>query len=119
MLNVNLRKTVTSDNIELSTVVKKSSKRPKLKKYKPGTFDKYVAYGQRHRKLMLVSKGILNGFQVKCKSEKKANNLAHSFRTRRPKIENSKDGRYKLIIKQKENKIYVIKSHLLRKELKS
>jgi hypothetical protein len=99
-------------------VVKKSSKRPKLKKYKPGTFDKYVAYGQRHRKLMLVSKGILNGFQVKCKSEKKANNLAHSFRTRRPKIENSKDARYKLIIKQKGNKIYVIKSHLLRIEKK-
>jgi hypothetical protein len=67
---------------------------------------------------MLVSKGILNGFQVKCKSEKKANNLAHSFRTRRQKIENSKDARYKLIIKKKGNKIYVIKSHLLRIEKK-
>lgn len=63
---------------------------------------------------MLVSKGIINGFQVKCKSEKRANNLARSFRTRRPRIENSKDARYKLIIKQKGNKIYVMKSHLLK-----
>ena len=94
--------------------MKKSSKRPKLKKYKPGTFDKYVAYGQRHRKLMLVSKGIINGFQVKCKSEKTATNLAHSFRTRRPRIESSKDTRYKLIIKQKGKIIYVMKSHLLK-----
>jgi hypothetical protein len=94
-------------------VVNETSKRPKLKKYKPGTFDKYVAYGQRHRKLLLVSKGVINGFQVKCKSEKKAINLAHSFRTRRPKIENSKEAHYKLIIKQKGNIIYVIRSHLL------
>ena len=96
-------------------MVKKSSKRPKLKKYKPGTFDKYVAYGQRHRKLMLVSKGVIGGFQVKCKSEKRATNLVHSFRIRRPRIENSKDARYKLTIKQKGNIIYVTKSHLLKK----
>ena len=94
--------------------MKKLSKHPKLKKYKPGTFDKYVAYGQRHRKLMLVSKGVINGFQVKCKSEKTATNLAHSFRTRRPRIENSKGARYKLIIKQKENIIYVMKGHPLK-----
>ena len=63
---------------------------------------------------MLVSKGIINGFQVKCKSEKIATNLVHSFRTRRQRIENSKDARYKLIIKQKGNIIYVMKSHHLK-----
>jgi hypothetical protein len=60
-----------------------------MKEYKPGTFDKYVAYGQRDRKLLLVSSGIIDGFKVRCKSEKKAKDLAYAFRIRSRRIEKS------------------------------
>jgi hypothetical protein len=59
----------------------------KLREYRPGTFDKRVAYGQRERKLMLVARGILHGFKVKCGSERAARNLAYSLRIRTTRIE--------------------------------
>ena len=46
-----------------------------VKEYRPGTFDRRVAYGQRQRKLMLVSRGIISGFKVNCRSAKEAENL--------------------------------------------
>jgi len=78
-----------------------------MKEYKPGTFDKYVAYGQRDRKLLLVSSGILDGFKVRCNSEKKAQDLAYAFRIRSPRIEKSERAKYSLKIKVKEDTIYV------------
>lgn len=61
----------------------------KLREYRPGTFDKRVAYGQRERKLILVARGILRGFKVKCGSEKAAKDLAYSLRIRATRIEQS------------------------------
>lgn len=61
----------------------------KIREYRPGTFDKRVAYGQRERKLILVARGILRGFKVKCGSEKAAKNLAYSLRIRATRIEQS------------------------------
>jgi hypothetical protein len=82
--------------------------RTKLREYRPGTFDKYVAYGQRERKLMLVARGILHGFQVKCDSEKAARNLAYSLRMRAPRIEATDGARFGLRVKVDGVKLYVI-----------
>ncbi|MFH0848945.1 MAG: hypothetical protein V1857_05540 [archaeon] len=59
----------------------------RLKRYRAGTFDKRVAYGQRSRKLLLVARGIIDGFSVQCRSEKKAENLARAFRIRASHID--------------------------------
>ena len=78
-----------------------------LKEYRPGTFDKYVAYGQRERKLMLVARGILKGFKVKCRSEGAARDLAYSLRVRAPRIEATVDARFGLKVKLDGRTIYV------------
>jgi len=78
-----------------------------LKEYKPGTFSKRVAYGQRIRKLLLVSSGIIDGFKVHCSSEKKARDLAYAFRTRAPRIEKSERAKYSLEIRVRQNIVYV------------
>ena len=78
-----------------------------MKEYKPGTFDKHVAYGQRIRKLILVSSGIIDGFKVRCKSEKKARDLAYAFRARAPRIEISDRAKYSLKIRVRKNIVYV------------
>jgi len=82
--------------------------RPKIREYRPGTFDKYVAYGQRERKLMLVARGILRGFKVKCRSENAARNLAYSLRIRAPRIEATDGARFGLKVRVDGVKIYVI-----------
>ena len=78
-----------------------------MKEYRPGTFDKRVAYGQRVRKLILVSSGVMDGFKVRCRSEKKAQDLAYAFRTRAPRIEKSERARYSLKIRVRQNIVYV------------
>ncbi len=78
-----------------------------MKEYKPGTFSKRVAYGQRMRKLLLVSSGIIDGFIVRCSSEKKAKDLAYAFRTRAPRIEKSERAKHSLKIIVRQNTVYV------------
>jgi len=85
-----------------------SQTRPKIREYRPGTFDKRVAYGQRERKLMLVARGILRGFKVKCKSENAAKNLAYSLRMRAPRIEATDGARFGLKVRLDGVKVLVI-----------
>jgi hypothetical protein len=80
----------------------------KLKQYRPGTFDKRVAYGLRDRKLMLVARGILKGFRVRCKSEKDARNLAYSLRIRAARIESSDVACFGLKVRLEGRVVYVI-----------
>jgi hypothetical protein len=85
-----------------------SQARTKLREYRPGTFDKRVAYGQRERKLMLVVRGIIHGFKVKCRSEKAASNLAYSLRMRAPRIEAMDGARFGLKVKVDGVKVLVV-----------
>jgi len=78
-----------------------------LKEYRPGTFDRRVAYGQRERKLALVSSGAIDGFKVACRSKRRARDLAYSFRIRSRRIEKSERARYGLRIVVKGNVVYV------------
>ena len=78
-----------------------------MKEYRRGTFDRRVAYGQRQRKLMLVSRGIIDGFKVCCESTKDAANLAHAFRSRCPRIEQSERAKYRLRVTTEHTVIYV------------
>ncbi len=75
--------------------------------YRPGTFDRRVAYGQRQRKLILVARGIMDGFKVRCRSEKEADNLAHAFRSRCAKIEAEEYARYAIKVRLKGKTILV------------
>jgi len=84
------------------------SQRKRLREYRPGTFDKRVAYGQRDRKLILVARGILQGFQVKCRSEKTAKNLAYSLRIHAARIETMDGARFGLKVKVDGTKLYVV-----------
>jgi len=63
---------------------------------------------------MLVSRGIIAGFKVRCESSKQAANLARAFRLRRHKIEQSERARYSLRVRLEENTIYVTRKALLR-----
>jgi hypothetical protein len=85
-----------------------------LKEYRPGTFDRYVAYGQRQRKLLLVSRGIMDGFKVRCQSTKDAENLARAFRSRSRRIGESVRARYALRIKVEDRTVYVTRKGFLR-----
>ena len=78
-----------------------------LKEYRRGTFDRRVAYGQRERKLMLVARGIIDGFKVRCVSTKDAANLARAFRSRCLRIEQSERAKYHLKVTTKDEVIYV------------
>ena len=84
------------------------SQRKRLREYRPGTFDKHVAYGQRERKLILVARGILQGFRVECRSEKTARNLAYSLRIRAARIEAMDGARFGLKVKVDGTKLYVV-----------
>lgn len=86
-----------------------------MKEYRPGTFDRRVAYGQRERKLMLVSRGIIDGFKVRCQSAKEAANLGRAFRLRCPKVEESEKARYSLRVRVDEKTIYVTRKGILRR----
>jgi hypothetical protein len=78
-----------------------------MKEYRPGTFDKYVAYGQRQRKLLLVSRGIMDGFKVRCQSTKDAENLARAFRSRSRRVVESERAKYDLRIRVEDRTVYV------------
>ena len=78
-----------------------------LREYRPGTFDKHVAYGQRDRKMMLVARGIMKGFKVKCKSETVARNLAYALRIRAPRIELREGARFGLKVRLDGRVVYV------------
>jgi hypothetical protein len=78
-----------------------------LREYRPGTFDRHVAYGQRDRKLMLVARGIMKGFRVKCKSEGAARNLAYALRVRAPRIELREGARFGLKVRLDGRIVYV------------
>ena len=78
-----------------------------LREYRPGTFDRHVAYGQRDRKLMLVARGILRGFRVKCRSEGAARNLAYALRIRAPRIESREGARFGLRVRLDGRTVFV------------
>jgi hypothetical protein len=78
-----------------------------LREYRPGTFDKWVAYGQRERKLMLVARGIIQGFKVKCRSETAARNLAYSLRIRASRLESHEAARCGMRVKLDGRRVYV------------
>jgi hypothetical protein len=71
----------------------------RLKEYGPGTFDKRVAYGLRDRKLMLVARGILKGFRVRCRNETDARNLAYALRIRAARIASDDSMRFRLKVR--------------------
>ena len=85
-----------------------------MKEYRPGTFDRYVAYGQRQRKLLLVSRGIMDGFKVRCQSTKDAENLARAFRSRSLRIEEAERVKYSLRVKVQDRTVYVTRKGFLR-----
>ncbi len=86
------------------------SAKPRIREYRPGTFDRHVAYGQRDRKLSLVARGIILGFKVVCGTEKAAQNLAHAFRVRAPRIEAQESARFDLKVKLEGRKVYVFRT---------
>jgi hypothetical protein len=79
-----------------------------FREYRPGTFDKRVAYGQRERKLMLVARGIMPGFKVKCRSEKAAANLAYSLRKRAIRVQEAQAARFGLKVRIDGVKVFVV-----------
>lgn len=78
-----------------------------LRQYRPGTFDKRVAYGQRDRKLLLVARGIMGGFKVTCRSENAAKNLAYALRLRAHRVEAHEGARFGLKVRLEGRKVYV------------
>jgi hypothetical protein len=84
--------------------------RSALRQYRQGTFDKYVAYGQRDRKLLLVARGIIAGFKVTCRSENAARNLTYSLRIRAPRIEAHEGARFGLRVRLDGRKVYVYRT---------
>jgi len=62
---------------------------------------------------MLVSRGILDGFKVRCESTKDAANLARAFRSRCPRIEQSERAKYSLKVRTEDKMVYVTRKGLL------
>ena len=56
---------------------------------------------------MLVARGILKGFKVKCRSENTARNLAYALRIRAPRIESSEGARMDLKVRLDRRMVYV------------
>jgi hypothetical protein len=56
---------------------------------------------------MLVARGILNGFKVKCRSENAARNLAYALRMRAPRIESREGARMGLKVRLEGRLVYV------------
>ena len=81
-----------------------------LREYRAGTFDRYVAYGQRERKLELVARGILKGFKVTCPSETSARNLAYALRLRASRLESREEFRCGVIIKIDGRKVFALRT---------
>lgn len=80
-----------------------------MREYRPGTFDKHVAYGQRERKLRLVARGIIKGFKVVCRTENDAKNLAYALRLRAERMESEEDYRCGVKVRVEERKVYAIR----------
>jgi len=57
---------------------------------------------------MLIARGILKGFKVKCRTEKAAGNLAYSLRMRAPRIEAMEGARFGLKVKIDGARVYVV-----------
>ncbi len=91
-------------------VTREKRSKSSIRQYRAGTFDKYVAYGQRDRKLKLVARGILSGFEVKCPSENSARNLAYSLRVRASRIESEDYARCGIKIKLEGRKVYAFRT---------
>ncbi len=85
-----------------------------MREYRQGTFARRIAYGQRQRKLMLVSRGILEGFKVRCESAKDAANLARAFRSRCLRVEQSERAKYSLRVRTDDETVYVTRKGPLR-----
>jgi hypothetical protein len=56
---------------------------------------------------MLVARGILKGFRVKCRSEVAARNLAYALRIRAPRIELRDGARFGLRVRLDGRIVYV------------
>jgi hypothetical protein len=63
---------------------------------------------------MLVSKGIIDGFKVHCQSAKDAENLAHAFRSRSRRVEESERAKYTLKVRVEDRTVYVTRKGFLR-----
>ena len=81
-----------------------------MKQYRPGTFDKHVAYGQRERKLRLIARGILPGFKVVCRSEKSAENLAYALRIRAERMESADELPCGVKVRVEGRKVYALRT---------
>lgn len=57
--------------------------------------------------MMLVARGILRGFRVKCRSESTARNLAYALRVRAPRIESREGARFGLKVRLDGRMVYV------------
>jgi len=88
----------------------KKSKKSGLREYRAGTFDKYVAYGQRERKLKLIARGILKGFVVTCPSENSAKNLAYGLRLRASRLESEEEFQCGVVVKVDGQKVYALRT---------
>ena len=80
-----------------------------MKEYRSGTFSKRIAYGQRDRKLRLIARGILPGFKVSCRSEKRARDLAYALRVRAARI-SAEDLRCGIKVRVEGRKVYAIRT---------
>jgi len=81
-----------------------------LREYRPGTFDRHVAYGQRERKLRLVARGIMNGFKVVCRNENSAKNLAYALKIRAQRMATDENYKCGIKIRLDGRKVYAIRT---------
>ncbi|HKM78947.1 MAG TPA: hypothetical protein VJZ03_07700 [Candidatus Bathyarchaeia archaeon] len=81
-----------------------------MREYRPGTFDRYVAYGQRERKLRLVARGIMNGFKVVCRNENSAKNLAYALKIRAQRMATDENYKCGIKIRLAGRKVYAIRT---------
>jgi len=56
---------------------------------------------------MLIARGILKGFKVKCRTEVSARNLAYALRIRAPKVESREGTRFGLKVRLDGRTIHV------------
>jgi hypothetical protein len=56
---------------------------------------------------MLVARGIMKGFKVKCRSEAVAQNLAYALRVRAPRVELKEGARFGLKVRLDGRVVYV------------
>jgi hypothetical protein len=64
---------------------------------------------------MLIARGVMNGFKVRCQSVKEAENLAHAFRVRCRRIEESETAEYSLRVRVDDRTVYVTRKGTFRR----